>query len=117
MPPLSVTSSWSFIRSMTGCCVVGSISVEFASARPSTLRQNSTVIACSPRHKPEARDVLLAGVASGGDLALEATGAEAAGDDHPVELGEPAGSEQPFDLLGLDPVDLDGCAVVEGRRA
>ena len=99
---------------MTGCWVVGSISAELASDRPSTLRLNSTVIACRPRHRPRHGTRFLAGVASGGDLALEAAGSEAPGNDHPVELGEAPGGEQPFDLLGLDPVDLHGRPVVEG---
>ena len=63
--------------------------------------------------QPEARHALLAGVAGGGDLALEAAGAEAAGDDHAVELGQATGGQQAFDVLGLDPVDLDLGAVVE----
>ena len=62
---------------------------------------------------PEARDVVLAGEAGGGDLALEATLAEATGDQHAVEIGEAARGQQPFDVLGLDPVDLDLGAVVE----
>ena len=64
--------------------------------------------------QPEARHAFLAGVAGGGDLALEAAGAEPAGDHHPVEVGEPPGGEQTLDLLGLDPVDLHRRAVVEG---
>ena len=113
MPPLSVTSRWSCIRSITGCCVVGSNSVELASARPSTLRANSIVIVCRPRHSPRHGTPLLAGVAGGGDLALDAAGAEAAGDHDAVEVGEAAGGEQALDVLGLDPVDLDLGAVVE----
>ena len=63
--------------------------------------------------QPEARQQLLAGVAGRGDLALDAAGAEPAGDHHAVELGEAAVGEQALHLLGLDPVDLDGGAVVE----
>ena len=106
-------SRWCSIRSITGCGVVGSNSVELASVRPSTLRANSIVITCSPRHMPEARHVVLAGVAGGGDLALDAALAEPAGDDHPVEVAQPAGGQQTLDLLGLDPVDLDLGTVVE----
>ena len=62
---------------------------------------------------PEARNVVLAGVAGGGDLALDAALAEPAGDHHPVEVGEPPGGQQTLDVLGLDPVDLDLGAVVE----
>ena len=40
-------------------------------------------------------------------------GAEAAGDHDAVEVGQAAGGQQPLDLLGLDPVDLDLGAVVE----
>ena len=50
--PCRSTSRWSCIRSMTGCWVVGSNSVELASVRPSTLRANSIVMHCSPRHSP-----------------------------------------------------------------
>ena len=62
---------------------------------------------------PEARDVVLAGEAGGGDLALEAALAETAGDHHAVEIAEATGCQQTLDVLGLDPVDLDLGAVVE----
>ena len=63
--------------------------------------------------QPEARDVLLAGEPGGGDLALEPASAEAAGDHDAVEVAQTIGGEQAFDVLGLDPVDLDLGAVVE----
>ena len=66
-----------------------------------------------PEAQAEARDTLLAGVASGGDLPLEPAIAEPAGDDHAVEVGEAPGGEQALDVLGLDPVDLDLGPVVE----
>ena len=66
-----------------------------------------------PEAQPEAGHALLAGVAGGGDLALDAAGTEAAGDDDAVEVGEAPGGQQPLDVLGLDPVDLDLGAVVE----
>ena len=57
--------------------------------------------------------LVLAGVAGGGDLALDAPLAEAAGDHDAVEVAQAALGQQPLDLLGLDPVDLDLGAVVE----
>ena len=50
--PRSVTSRWLSMRSMTGCGVRASISVELAPVRPRTLRAYSMVITCRPRHRP-----------------------------------------------------------------
>ena len=57
--------------------------------------------------QPEAGDAVLAGELGGGDLALGAPLAEAAGDDDAVEVAETTGGEQALDVLGLDPLDLD----------
>ena len=70
-----------------------------------------------PRHRPEARDVVLPGVAGGRDLALDAPLAEAAGDHDAVEVPQPAVGQQALDVLGLDPLDLDLGAVVEAGVA
>ena len=59
----------------------------------------------------QAGDLVLAGVAGGGDLALDGPGPEAAGDDDAVDLLQPALGQQALDVLGLDPVDLDPGAV------
>ena len=56
---------------------------------------------------------VLAGVACRSDLAFDAAVAETARDDDPVEMPELAVSEQPFDVLGLDPFDLDLRTVME----
>ena len=113
MPPLSVTSRWSCIRSITGCCgrrvELGRVGVGQAEHVAGELDRHRL----QPEAQPEARHALLAGVAGGGDLALDAAGAEAAGDDDAVEVGQAAGGQQALDLLGLDPVDLDLGAVVE----
>ena len=61
----------------------------------------------------QARDVVLTGVAGGGDLALDAPRPEPAGDDDAVEVAEAALGQQALDLLGLDPLDLDLGPVVE----
>src|SRR5205823_9469721 len=60
----------------------------------------------------EARDVLLAGEAGGGHLALHPPLAEAAGDDDAVEVLEAAFGEETLDVLGLDPLDVDLGAMV-----
>ena len=51
--------------------------------------------------------LVLAGVAGGRDLALDAAEAEAAGDHDAVELAEATLGEQPLGVVGRDPVDLD----------
>ena len=61
----------------------------------------------------KARDVVLAGEPCCGDLAFETALAEAAGDQHAVELGEPTRCQKSLDIFGLDPVDLDLGPVVE----
>ena len=60
---------------------------------------------------------MLARVPGGGDLALDATRPEPARDDDAVEVAQPALGQQPLDLLGLDPLDLDLGAVVEAAVA
>ena len=65
----------------------------------------------------EERDAVLAGVAGGGDLALDAAEAEAAGDDDAVEVVQAPFGEQPFGVVGRDPVDLDLARRTRSRRA
>ena len=55
----------------------------------------------------EARDLVLPGVGRGRDLALDAPLAEPAGDHDPVEIAEGTVGEEPLDLLGLDPLQVD----------
>ena len=111
---MSTTSRCSSIRSITGCGrAAGRTRVELAPARPSTLRANSMIMHLQAEAQAEARDVVLAGVAGGGDLALDAAHAEPAGDHDAVEVAQAAVGEQALDVLGLDPVDLDLGAVVE----
>ena len=55
----------------------------------------------------EVRHVVLARVAGGRDLALDAADAEAAGHDDAVEVVRAALGEQPFGVVGRDPVDHD----------
>ena len=57
--------------------------------------------------EPEERDPVLAGEAGGADLALDAAEPEAAGDHDAVEIAEAPLGEEPFGVVGRDPVDLD----------
>ena len=73
--------------------------------RPHTSRANSMTAQCRPRHRPRNGTLVLAGVAGGGDLALDAPEAESAGDHDAVEIAEPALGEQALGVVGRDPVD------------
>ena len=73
--------------------------------------------ALQPEAQAEERDLVLAGEAGGGDLALDAAEAEAAGDHDAVEVAEAALGEQPLGVVGRDPVDLDLRAAARSRRA
>ena len=95
MPPLSVTSR----------CVVHEVDdrvrasrVELAGVGAGQAQHVAGVLDGHHLHaeaQAEARDVVLAGVAGGGDLALDAALAEAAGDDDAVEVAKPPVGEQP----------------------
>ena len=63
--------------------------------------------ALQPEAQPEIRDVVLARERGGGDLALDAAHAEAAGHDDAVEAGERALGEEAFGVVGRDPLDHD----------
>ena len=65
----------------------------------------------------QARDVVLTRVRRRGDLALDAPRAEPAGDHHAVEVPQPSRSQQPLDLLGVDPLNVHLHPVVGGRMA
>ena len=52
VPPLSSSSRWSGMKSMTGFVVNMSNSVELTSFEPTTSRANSMTAHCSPRHRP-----------------------------------------------------------------
>ena len=102
---------------MTRCGASGSNSRELASGQAGDVAGELDHHHLQPEAQPEARDVVLAGVSGRGDLALDAALAEAAGDDDAVEVAQAAVGEQPVDLLGLDPLDLDLGAVVEAAVA
>src|ERR671912_613512 len=89
VPPRSETSFCSGSRSITGCGVSGSNSVEFAPSIPATWRAKPPTAA-----------------------------AEAAGDEHAVGVREaPARALVVLERLGVDPVDLDLRAVLEAGVA
>src|SRR5262245_25948398 len=67
--------------------------------------------------QPEVRHAVLTRVARRRDLALEATGAEAAGHDDAVEVGEAPFGQQPFGVDARDPVDVDLRAAREAAVA
>ena len=52
VPPLSVTSAWSGMRSMTMCGERLSNSRELARSRPARSRAIEMTITCRPRHRP-----------------------------------------------------------------
>ena len=101
------------MRSITGCGLCGSNSEEFAPSSPHSSRANSMTAQCRPRQRPRIRDVGLACVAGGRDLAFDAADAEPSGHDDAVEIVQATLGEQPFGVVGGDPVDLDlGAAAV-----
>src|SRR5205085_12255541 len=66
-----------------------------------------------PEADAEVRDPALAGDAAGEDLPLPAARAEAARDEHAVDLLEHDGRLLERHALGVEPADLDHRAVVE----
>ena len=106
VPPRSSTSFCSGSRSITGYGVSGSISVEFAPSSPTTWRANSETATCMPRQMPRYGISLLARDAAGEDLALPAARAEAARDEHAVDLLELALRLLERHALGVDPATL-----------
>ena len=52
VPPLSVTSAWSGMRSMTGCGVSESNSRELARSSPAQSRATEMTMTCRPRQSP-----------------------------------------------------------------
>src|SRR6056300_197652 len=66
-----------------------------------------------PETESETRQTGLTRVTSGFDLALETTGTESTRDHQTIEFGQTVLSEQSDNVLGLDPIDLDACSVVE----
>ena len=86
---------------MTACGASRSHSVEFAPARPATLRE----LHHGELHAeadPEERDALGARVADGSDLALGSAIAEAARYEHGVEA-----RQRPLGTLLVDPLGVD----------
>ena len=89
VPPLSSMSRWSGMKSMTGCSVNMSNSVELASLVPDHLAGELDDRALQPEAQPEVRDLVVAGEVGGEDLALDAAMAEAARDEDPGRALEP----------------------------
>ena len=52
VPPLSTTSFWSSMRSITGCGVSASNSRELADSRPASVRATSMIMTWRPRQSP-----------------------------------------------------------------
>ena len=105
MPPLSVTSRWLSMRSITGC---GRGRVELGRVGAGQAELVAGELDGHDLHaeaQAEARDAVLAGVVGGRDLALDAPLAEPAGDHDAVEVAQPALGQQALDVLGLDPLD------------
>ena len=81
VPPLSSMSRWSGMKSMTGCSVNMSNSVELASLRADDVARELDDRALEAEAQPEVRDAVLAGVVGGEDLALDAAMPEPARDE------------------------------------
>lgn len=111
MPPFSRTPRWVSMMSITGCGVRESNSVLLARCSPNTFR-------VFDRHdlhaqtQAQTRDVVLAGIVGGRDLAFDPPFAEATGQHDSVEVAEATGGQQALDVFCLDPFDLDICTVV-----
>ena len=103
MPPLSVTSAWSGMRSMTGCSVktLNSLRVRIIGAE--RLARELDDRALQAEAQAEERDVVPARPADGPDLALDAAVAEAAGHDDAGDARQLVG-----DLLRLDALEVLG---------
>ena len=71
---------------MTGCGVLGSNSLELAPLEAAHVAGELDHRALQAEAQPEVRHLVLAGVAGGGDLALDAAEPEAAGHDDAVEI-------------------------------
>ena len=82
VPPLSVTSVWSGMRSMTGCSVKTLNSLLLASGLSSATRRELDHRALQAQAQAQERDLLLARPADGAHLALDPAVAEAAGHQH-----------------------------------
>ena len=105
------------MRSMTGWGVRGSNSLELAPASPHTSRANSITAHCMPRQRPRNGISCSRAKPAARDLALDAADAEPAGDHDAVEVAQATFGEQPFGVVGRDPVDLDLRAARRSRRA
>ena len=105
MPPRSVTSICSAIRAITGADVLSEISVECASLRPEAVTGELDDHHLHAQADPQVRDVVLARDARGGDHALDAALAEAAGHDDAVELADAVRVDLGGHPLGLEPLD------------
>ncbi len=68
-----------------------------------------------PQAEAEVRDFLLTGVSCGGDLALDAAIAKAAGHEHTVDFFQQGSGPAPFNLLRIDADHVDPGIVVGAR--
>ena len=82
-------SRWSGMKSMTGCSVNMSNSVELASRRADDVAGELDDRALQAEAQAEVRDAVVAGEVGGEDLALDAAMAEATRDEDAGDAGEP----------------------------
>ena len=104
-------SRWSGMKSMTGCSVNMSNSVELASARADDLARELDDRALQAQAQAEVRDAVVAGVVGGEDLALDPAMAEAARHEHAGRAVEPLRDVLRGQRLAVDPADLGVDAV------
>ena len=90
VPPRSEISLCSGRRSITGSGVCGSISVEFASARPRTFLANETIESWNPKQRPSSGYPLLPREVCGRNLALGPPLPIALREHYPVDRVEDA---------------------------
>ena len=100
-----------FIRWMTGCVVLSSISRLFASAKPRTLRANSNDCNLHSKAEAEVGHAVLARVPRGDYLAFDAALSEAAGNEYRVGLSEYLGDVPGLKVFRFDGEDVDLDAV------
>ena len=77
------------------------------------MRANSITAICMPRQMPKNGTLLLARVADGVDLPLDAAAAEAGRHQDAVHLRQQRGRAAPLDLLGVDVVQVDAAVVAD----
>ena len=98
---------------MTGNGVSGSISVEFAPSSPADVPRELGHRDVHAEADAEVRDLLLARDAAREDLPLPAARAEAAGDEHAVDLLELVHRLLVRHVLGVDPAHVHAATRVD----